>query len=82
MLQCDSTYNMEDSSVPGLSPSRAYEGQGEDICNYYVTFHSKYGCPKRANKYAKLSPQITAGKCYKLFIILLFIYVAIFNTMI
>ena len=61
-LQCDSTYNMEDSAVPGLAPSRAYEGQGEDICNYYINFHTKYGCPERPNKYAKLSPQVTAGK--------------------
>ena len=65
---------MEDTSVPGLSPSRAYEGQGEDICNYYVNFHSKYGCPKRANKYAKLSPQITAGNYYKLFQFVIFVH--------
>ncbi len=64
VLQCEKHHDADDSSVPGLAPSRSYEGQGEDICNYHVNFHTKYGCPRRLNMYAKLSPQITAGQLY------------------
>ena len=57
-LPCD-----PDHDVPA-TPSRAYEGDKQTICNYYVEFSpSKVFCPNMVRGLvADTSPVITAGK--------------------
>ena len=58
-LQCQPDVNKH-SSEP--APTKAWEGEGTDICTYYVTFPSPYACPTQKSNYKSLSPKITAGK--------------------
>ena len=60
-MQCDPSPNKMGHIQ---KPERAWEGEGSDVCNYYVTYTTTYICPLPGNKYTKPKPIITAGEDY------------------